>query len=211
MSLQTTASSANPLTINELKTEFTGPTPSKLTNYYKGGGYVPPHTCNASVPTSGRINLLNFLGGDVVFRCAITQASVQLIDGASYNSGYSDGSYAGVAALGSRSGNTSVGLSPSSTTSATFSGFFTQATWNTKTLSYSYFTRFVVASTTDLSSTAWVSITATTGGTPTTFTRASSGGGFFDGATSMWAWTASNYFPAYNTQGTSYTIQINVI
>jgi hypothetical protein len=143
MSLQTSASAANPLTINELKTEFTGPTPSKLTNYYKGGGYVPPHTCNASAPTSGRINLLNFLGGDIVFRCALTE-------GGTNPHGYSDGT--GTTAIGTRSGNSSVGLSRSSTVAGTMSGWYVNDVTPPKGGATTYRLNLIIASTTDLTS-----------------------------------------------------------
>lgn len=75
MSLQTSASAADPLTINEIKAEFAGPTPSKLTDYYKGGGYVAAHGNNSAIPATGRINILNFLGADIDFETNITYAS----------------------------------------------------------------------------------------------------------------------------------------
>ena len=48
------------ISIGNLRTEFSGPTPSALSNYYRGGAYVPNTPTNASVPTSGVISLSNF-------------------------------------------------------------------------------------------------------------------------------------------------------
>jgi hypothetical protein len=185
MSLQTSASAANPLTINELKTEFTGPTPSKLTNYYKGGGYVPPHTCNASAPTSGRINLLNFLGGDIVFRCALTE-------GGTNPHGYSDGT--DTTAIGTRSGNSSVGLSRSSTVAGTMSGWWVNDVNPPKGGSTIYRLNLIIASTTDFSSGAtypWVSA----GINGDLYTRVSSTSVTFFTTYTQWVWQGLTVSP----------------
>ena len=50
------------LKISDLRTEFTGPATSKMTDYYKGGTYVPNTPTNSAVPTSGTIKLSNFYG-----------------------------------------------------------------------------------------------------------------------------------------------------
>lgn len=184
MSLQTSASAANPLTINELKTEFTGPTPSKLTNYYKGGGYVPPHTCNASAPTSGRINLLNFLGGDIVFRCALTE-------GGTNPHGYSDGT--GTTAIGTRSGNSAVGLSRSSTVAGTMSGWYvTDVTPPKGGLTYRL--NLIISSTTDFTSGTtypWVSAGISTD----LYTRASATTVQFFTTYTQWTWLGLTVSP----------------
>ena len=50
------------ITLNDLKTEFGGPTSPSLSDYYRGGTYVPNISANSAVPTSGAISLSNFYG-----------------------------------------------------------------------------------------------------------------------------------------------------
>lgn len=60
-----TLPSSGAITISDLRTEFNGPTPSSLSNYYSGGTYVPAGTRSGSgvvIPTSGTISLSNFYG-----------------------------------------------------------------------------------------------------------------------------------------------------
>jgi len=57
--------SSGSISILNLKTEFSGPTPSALTDYYRGGTYVPDTTANAGIPTSGKVSLTNFYGASV--------------------------------------------------------------------------------------------------------------------------------------------------
>lgn len=47
---------------SDLQTEFGGSSPISLTEYYRGGAYVPNITANAAVPTSGAISLSQFAG-----------------------------------------------------------------------------------------------------------------------------------------------------
>jgi hypothetical protein len=62
MTLQTSGS----MTLEQIQTEFGGPSPVVLENYYRGGSYVPNTTTNASVPTSGAITFpTNFYGASV--------------------------------------------------------------------------------------------------------------------------------------------------
>jgi hypothetical protein len=49
--------------LKDLQTEFGGPTPIKLKNYYRGGSYVADTPTNSRIPTSGTINFSDFFGG----------------------------------------------------------------------------------------------------------------------------------------------------
>lgn len=56
-----TMPSNGPLTFAELQSVFGGPSPIVLSNYYRGGAYVPSSPPqNASIPTSGPISLDQF-------------------------------------------------------------------------------------------------------------------------------------------------------
>jgi len=113
MTLQASASSGNPLTLNEIKTEFGGP--DTFTSYRRGAGYVPNHQANASIPSTGTVSMLNFLSADKLFKPAITSGTTtqDLGIGTEYTEGYTAGS------LGSTTYST-MGLSPSSLTTTTF-------------------------------------------------------------------------------------------
>lgn len=50
------------ITLQDIQEEFDGPTPARLTDYYRGGDYVPDISINNSVPTSGTIKLTDFYG-----------------------------------------------------------------------------------------------------------------------------------------------------
>lgn len=54
------------LSLGDIRTEFdsTGSEVS-LSNFYRGGSFVPDTPANAGIPTSGQISLTNFYGGDV--------------------------------------------------------------------------------------------------------------------------------------------------
>lgn len=51
-----------PISLSMIQAEFGGPTPVRLSNYYRGGAYVPNTPANSAVPTSGPISLSNFYG-----------------------------------------------------------------------------------------------------------------------------------------------------
>ena len=53
------------MSLSNIKTEFNGIDPVELSDYYRGGIYVPNITLNANVPTSGTINLQNFYGATI--------------------------------------------------------------------------------------------------------------------------------------------------
>lgn len=51
-----------PISLSMIQAEFGGPIPARLSDYYRGGLYVPDTPENASVPTSGPISMSNFYG-----------------------------------------------------------------------------------------------------------------------------------------------------
>jgi hypothetical protein len=57
-----TIAASGAISLTDLQTEFGGPTPIALQNYYRGGTYVTDVAQNAAVPTSGAISLLSFYG-----------------------------------------------------------------------------------------------------------------------------------------------------
>jgi len=62
MALQSSASGADPLKLSEVKAEFGGATNPKLSDYLRGGSYVPNINPNSGVDSSLPINLLSLLG-----------------------------------------------------------------------------------------------------------------------------------------------------
>ena len=56
--------SSGPLTLANIQTEFGGSNPISLSEYYAGGGLVPPGTTGTygAVPSSGTISIRNFYG-----------------------------------------------------------------------------------------------------------------------------------------------------
>lgn len=53
-----------PISLLEIKNEFGGP--GNLLSYYKGGSHVPNSNANINVPSSGTIELRNFLGANAI-------------------------------------------------------------------------------------------------------------------------------------------------
>lgn len=51
-----------PISLNQIKTEFGATGSRALTEFYRGGSFVPNTPANSSVPSSGSISLLDFLG-----------------------------------------------------------------------------------------------------------------------------------------------------
>lgn len=62
MALQSSASGADPLKLSEVKAEFGGAANPKLSDYLRGGSYVPNIAPNIGVDSSLPINLLSLLG-----------------------------------------------------------------------------------------------------------------------------------------------------
>jgi hypothetical protein len=56
--------SSGPLSLADIQTEFGGSNPISLSEYYAGGGLVPPGTTGTygAVPSSGEISIRNFYG-----------------------------------------------------------------------------------------------------------------------------------------------------
>ena len=53
---------SGPISLTDIQTEFGGTAPISLSEYYKGGAYVPAGGSAPNVPTSGPISLSNFYG-----------------------------------------------------------------------------------------------------------------------------------------------------
>lgn len=54
--------SSGAISIDDIVAEFGGSAPDGLTEYYRGGAYVPDITANNGIPTSGAIALEDFYG-----------------------------------------------------------------------------------------------------------------------------------------------------
>lgn len=157
MTLQSTASSGNPLTINEIKAEFGGL--NKITNYYRGGGYVPNHEANSVIPTSGNIKVLDFLSADKTFRSSITSGTST--NGSVVYYGYSN-NLSGIGAFGSLTGYSLFGISASSTAQATIGEIYgTRLVIPFPFSTVIYTTTFILEGGDYTSSATWTSLTMT--------------------------------------------------
>lgn len=58
MPLQTSGA----ISLSDIQAEFGGSNPISLSEYYRGGSYVPDTPTNSGVPTSGQISLSDFYG-----------------------------------------------------------------------------------------------------------------------------------------------------
>ena len=56
--------SSGTITLAQIQTEFGGSNPASLSEYYRGGSYVPNTSANSSIPTSGTISFSQFYGGN---------------------------------------------------------------------------------------------------------------------------------------------------
>lgn len=54
--------SSPPISLNDIKAEFGATGTRSLTEFYRGGAFVPNSPQNSNIPTSGAISLLDFLG-----------------------------------------------------------------------------------------------------------------------------------------------------
>ena len=189
MTLQSSASSGNPLTLNEIKAEFGGP--NKITNYYRGGGYVPNHDTNSLIPTSGNINVLDFLSADKAFRCAITagQQTIYPIGAIIVYTGYSTNLDGVGYSFGSiLSGATYCGISGSSLTQATLGGIYSATVYPTGIAGpggTTYSNVLLLAGGDFTASATWTTLTLTGTGGPVTYNRTS--------ATSTTYYSSGNY------------------
>ena len=60
-----TLQASGQISLDNLQTEFGGPSPVSLFNYYRGGSYVPNTSTNGNIPTSGAISLESFYNASV--------------------------------------------------------------------------------------------------------------------------------------------------
>jgi len=86
-----------PLSLSQIQTEFGGVNPISMSEYYAGGGLVPPGTTgsNGAVPTSGTISISQFYGTSNI----VVDFSDRFILGSGFGS-----SNAGYQIVGSSSG-----------------------------------------------------------------------------------------------------------
>lgn len=81
MALQTSP----PISLNNIKAEFGATGTRSITEFYRGGAFVPNTPQNSKVPTSGTISLLDFLGAsrEVPLAGSISSIIVESIQGPS--------------------------------------------------------------------------------------------------------------------------------
>lgn len=68
--------SSGAISIDDIVAEFGGSAPDGLTEYYRGGTYVPDTGANSGVPTSGAISLEDFYGASAVTIVAAFDQSI---------------------------------------------------------------------------------------------------------------------------------------
>ena len=189
--LQATANSSNPLSLSEVKTEFGGGQP--LTGYRRGAGYVASHSNNTSVPTSGTINLLNFLGASKGFNSAggTTWTAGEYNVGYDTYQGVNTGYFPGAGflnSLGTRGSYYQVGKSYSDTTNTNIDGVYDY----TDNYGGGYSAWVVMSG--NVTGSWWTSITVN--GTTLNRSAADVPNGTYPGGSytqTYWTWT-SNYF-----------------
>ena len=71
--------SSGPLSLTDIQDEFLGSAPIGLSEYYRGGPYVPDSSSTATIPTSGTIAVSNFYGTRRRIAIPITISSLRLI------------------------------------------------------------------------------------------------------------------------------------
>lgn len=71
-----------PISLNQIKSEFGATGTRSLTEFYRGGAFVPNIPANSGVPTSGAISLLDFLGAtnQIPLSGSLSQLSGEYID-----------------------------------------------------------------------------------------------------------------------------------
>lgn len=93
--------------LSDLITEFGGGT--KLSDFYRGGAYVPNITANNGVPTSGDISLTDFYGAQASTDWIVNEGSYGDADG------YATGSYGSIEGVTTINGATITALNISRT------------------------------------------------------------------------------------------------
>lgn len=54
--------SSGAITLAQIQTEFGGSNPISMSEYYRGGSYVPSHSGTTGIPSSGQISMSQFYG-----------------------------------------------------------------------------------------------------------------------------------------------------
>lgn len=95
-----TIQSSGPVSLSDIQTEFGGSNPISLSEYYRGGAYVP--SSQTSIPASGLITLSDFYGTSDETIITVTQGKSDSSSGwvISYVRGYNG--ISGYAIIGSR-------------------------------------------------------------------------------------------------------------
>lgn len=78
------------ISILDIVGEFGGAGTHSLTEYYRGGSFVPDTAPNAGIPTSGSISVTDFYGGQETTLATITVTQGQYVDGGGDWNGYRD-------------------------------------------------------------------------------------------------------------------------
>lgn len=86
-------SSGNPISLGDIQNEFGGSNPINISEYYRGGTYVPDTAANSDIPTDNTIKLSDFYGGNgeetawrgIDFICEDNNISVALSGSNSFN------------------------------------------------------------------------------------------------------------------------------
>jgi len=118
-------SSGLPIALTDIETEFGGTAPTSIDEYYKGGLYVPNTAANASIPTSGEIEMADFYGASNAVDSTPDSFTFTDVTGASLSTTYTSnqitvsGLGSGVSATVSVSGGTYSKNSASYTSSST--------------------------------------------------------------------------------------------
>lgn len=85
---------SGPISIQDIVNEFGGSGTHSLSEYYRGGTYVPNTPANSNIPTSGSISLSNFYGAVASPTISFTGGTVSDAFGATLQ-WRSDGTYIG--------------------------------------------------------------------------------------------------------------------
>lgn len=73
--------SSGPISLNDLRAEFGGSGPIKLSDYYRGGGLAPNSPKNTKIPTSGAITLPgDFHGAQALTNVGVNWANISGVD-----------------------------------------------------------------------------------------------------------------------------------
>lgn len=67
--------SSGAITLAQIAAEFGGAAPHAISEYYRGGIYVPDTAANIAIPTSGQIKLSDFYGAQAAFVVTVTEGS----------------------------------------------------------------------------------------------------------------------------------------